>query len=43
MIEDYKLLFDAIEDLKQRSREGWVIIVEGAKDVESLRNLGVEG
>ncbi len=43
MIEDYKLLFDAIEDLKQRSREGWVIIVEGAKDVKSLRNLGVEG
>ena len=43
MIEDYKPLFDAIEDLKQRSREGWVIIVEGAKDIESLRNLGVEG
>ncbi len=43
MIGEYKQLFDAIEDLKQRSRKGWVIIVEGAKDAESLRKLGIEG
>lgn len=40
---DYKSFFDAIEELKERAREGWVIIVEGQKDVESLRNAGIEG
>ena len=42
-MNEYKPLFDAIEELKERAREGWVIIVEGIKDVESLRNLGVNG
>ncbi|WP_202320223.1 toprim domain-containing protein [Archaeoglobus neptunius] len=43
MIEEYKLLFDALDELKERAKKGWVVIVEGMKDVESLRNLGVEG
>ncbi|WP_290596817.1 MULTISPECIES: toprim domain-containing protein [unclassified Archaeoglobus] len=42
-MNEYKPLFDAIEDLKERAREGWVIIVEGVRDAESLRNLGVRG
>lgn len=40
---DYKPFFDAIEELKEKAREGWIIIVEGQKDVESLRNTGIEG
>jgi len=40
---DYKPFFDAIEELKEKAREGWVVIVEGRKDVESLRNAGIEG
>ncbi len=42
-MEDFKPFFDAIEDLKEKSRKGWVIIVEGKKDVDSLRMLGVVG
>jgi 5S rRNA maturation endonuclease (ribonuclease M5) len=32
-----------LERLKQESSEGTAIIVEGKKDVESLRELGIEG
>jgi len=32
-----------LERLKQESSEGTAIIVEGKKDVESLRQLGIEG
>lgn len=42
-MHNYKSLFDAIEELKEKSKDGWVIIVEGARDLESLRKLGIEG
>ena len=32
-----------IWDLKERTAEGAVVIVEGRKDVESLRRLGISG
>ncbi len=42
-MEDLAEVLEAIEELKQRAREGWVIVVEGVRDVSSLRKLGVEG
>ncbi|MEM1578412.1 MAG: hypothetical protein QXN34_05070 [Archaeoglobaceae archaeon] len=33
----------AIEELKEKSREGWVIVVEGIKDEIALREIGIEG
>lgn len=33
----------AIEDLKFRAKEGWVIVVEGVKDRDALRKIGIEG
>lgn len=42
-MEDYKSFFDAIEELKEKSRNGWVVVVEGKKDVRSLRAIGVSG
>uniref|UniRef100_A0A7C2SKM9 UPF0292 protein ENN70_04085 n=1 Tax=Archaeoglobus fulgidus TaxID=2234 RepID=A0A7C2SKM9_ARCFL len=42
-MEDYKPFFDAVEELKERSKEGWVVVVEGKKDVKSLRAIGVSG
>lgn len=42
-MEDYKPFFDAIEELKEKSRNGWVVVVEGKKDVRSLRAIGVSG
>ncbi|MEM0351058.1 MAG: hypothetical protein QXR27_05125 [Archaeoglobaceae archaeon] len=33
----------AIEELKEKARNGWVIVVEGNKDKNALRLLGVEG
>ncbi len=32
-----------VEDLKKRSEEGAIIIVEGSKDVTALRELGISG
>ncbi|MDI9610953.1 MAG: hypothetical protein QFX36_06455 [Archaeoglobales archaeon] len=42
-MEELKEFFDAIEELKELSKNGWVIVVEGTKDAKSLRDLGVEG
>jgi len=42
-MEELKELFDAIEELRELSREGWVIVVEGTKDLKALRKIGVEG
>lgn len=33
----------AIDELKLRAKEGWVIIVEGVRDREALEKIGVEG
>uniref|UniRef100_A0A7J2TLD5 Toprim domain-containing protein n=1 Tax=Archaeoglobus fulgidus TaxID=2234 RepID=A0A7J2TLD5_ARCFL len=33
----------AIEELKEKAKSGWVILVEGKKDEIALRNLGIEG
>ncbi|MFN3384729.1 MAG: toprim domain-containing protein [Archaeoglobaceae archaeon] len=43
MEEALKELLKAIEDLKDKARDGWVIVVEGVKDREALRKLGVDG
>jgi len=42
-MEELREFFEAIEELKELSRDGWVVVVEGAKDVKSLREIGVEG
>ncbi|TDA27692.1 MAG: hypothetical protein DSO00_06390 [Archaeoglobi archaeon] len=42
-MEELKDLLDAIEDLRELSKEGWVIVVEGTKDLKALREIGVEG
>lgn len=42
-MEELKEFFDAIEELKELSRAGWVVVVEGLKDAKSLREIGVEG
>jgi len=42
-LEDYKVFLEAIEELREKSRDGWVVVVEGRKDVEALRALGVSG
>lgn len=42
-MEELKEFFDAIEELKELSKEGWVVVVEGAKDLRALRGIGVEG
>ncbi len=36
-------LIKALEELKEKAREGWVIVVEGIRDLKALRLLGVEG
>ena len=41
--EVYLKLKSAIDELIERSDEGAIIIVEGVKDVEALRRLGVKG
>ncbi len=43
MEEALKELIKAIEDLKDKARDGWVIVVEGTKDREALRKIGIEG
>jgi 5S rRNA maturation endonuclease (ribonuclease M5) len=42
-MEELKEFFDAIEELKELSRIGWVVVVEGARDLRALREIGVEG
>jgi 2,5-diamino-6-(ribosylamino)-4(3H)-pyrimidinone 5'-phosphate reductase len=36
-------LMEVIEELKEEAERGIPILVEGKKDIKSLRNLGVEG
>ncbi len=43
MMENFLEAVEAIEELKEKSKEGWVIVVEGIRDVTSLRKLGVSG
>jgi 5S rRNA maturation endonuclease (ribonuclease M5) len=40
---EFQKLMIAIEELREMAKLGWVIVVEGVKDRESLRKLGVEG
>lgn len=42
-MEEYKPFFDAVDELKEKSKNGWVVVVEGKKDVKSLRAIGVSG
>ncbi|MDK2877051.1 MAG: hypothetical protein PWQ22_1461 [Archaeoglobaceae archaeon] len=42
-MEELREFFNAIEELKELSREGWVVVVEGTKDLRALRGIGVEG
>ncbi len=42
-MENFIEALEAIEELKEKSEEGWVIVVEGIRDVISLRKLGVSG
>ncbi len=41
--DDFYELLEAIEELKERVREGWVVVVEGVKDAAALKSIGVEG
>ncbi|MET1125183.1 MAG: toprim domain-containing protein [Archaeoglobaceae archaeon] len=40
--EDFLEFLKVLEELRERSSQGWIIVVEGAKDVASLKELGVE-
>ncbi len=42
-LDTYLRLIRAIEELRDLAEKGAVIIVEGRRDVEALRRLGVEG
>ena len=41
--ENYLELKKTIDELAERSKSGAVIVVEGVRDRESLRNLGIKG
>ena len=43
MEEGLRELLRAIEDLRDRAKEGWTIVVEGVRDKEALRKIGIEG
>ena len=36
-------LADFVRDLNQRAEEGWVLLVEGARDESAMRTLGYRG
>lgn len=36
-------LLETIDELKEESERGFPILVEGKKDIKSLKNLGIEG
>ncbi|AEA47927.1 toprim domain-containing protein [Archaeoglobus veneficus] len=42
-LEEFFEFVEIIDELRVRAEEGAVIIVEGSKDVEALRELGVQG
>ncbi|MCX8172748.1 MAG: toprim domain-containing protein [Archaeoglobaceae archaeon] len=42
-MEELKELSDAIEELRELSKNGWLVVVEGIRDAKSLRELGIEG
>ena len=41
--ERFLELMDVLEELKEKARDGWVIVVEGKRDERALRMLGIEG
>ncbi len=41
-LEDFCDFLKTLEELKYKSENGWLILVEGKKDAESLKLLGVE-
>jgi len=43
LIEKEEKIAETIASLREESARGTLILVEGKKDVEALRNLGVEG
>ena len=42
-MEKEEKIAETLESLREESARGTLILVEGKKDVEALRNLGVEG
>ncbi len=43
LIEKEEKIAETINSLREESARGTLILVEGKKDVETLRNLGIEG
>ena len=43
LIEKEEKIAETLDSLREESARGTLILVEGKKDVEALRNLGVEG
>ena len=43
LIQKEEKIAETIDSLREESARGTLILVEGKKDVETLRNLGVEG
>ncbi len=41
--EQWEEFLKALEELKRRVEDGWVVIVEGARDREALIRMGIEG
>ncbi len=42
-VDDFQRLLLALEELREKAKEGWIIVVEGIRDVQALRDLKVEG
>ncbi|MEM0331691.1 MAG: hypothetical protein QXO73_01775 [Archaeoglobaceae archaeon] len=40
-LEDFCDFLKTLEELKYKSENGWLILVEGKKDAESLKLLGI--
>ena len=40
---DYEYFMKALKELIERARDGAIVLVEGRRDVEALKDLGVEG
>ena len=43
LIEKEEKIAETLDSLREESAQGTLILVEGKKDVEALRNLGIEG
>jgi len=41
--ERLRSIYSILEELREKAEEGWVILVEGERDIKTLRDLNVDG